>query len=382
MDFTFTSEQRQLRDDVSRFAREVLNEGLVERDRTQSFRRDLWVECAKMGLCGLPVPEEYGGTGLDPLTSAIALEALGHGCRDGGLTFSICAHLLSCVVPIWKHGSEEQKRKYLPGLCDGTLIGVHAMTEPGSGSDAFNLSTRAVPDGDGFRINGTKTFISNGPVADVVIVFTMTDKAKGFHGGTTPFIVEKGTPGFHTPKALEKMGLRTSPLGELVFEDVWVPASAAVGGVGGGAAMFTQAMDWERTLLFAAHVGTIERLLETAVEYARTRQQFSQPIGKFQAVSHKIADLKVQLEAARLLTYRAASRLETSRSVSLDAAMAKLFVSETLVKTALDVLQIHGGYGYMTDFEVERAVRDALGSTLYSGTNEMQRNIIARWSGL
>jgi len=210
----------------------------------------------------------------------------------------------------------------------------------------------------------------------------MTDKGKGFHGGTTSFLVEKGTPGFKVAQKLEKMGLRTSPLGELVFEDVRVAASAAVGGIGGGAAMFTQAMDWERTLLFAAHLGTIERLLDQAVEYAKTRKQFGQAIGKFQAVSHKIADLKVQLEAARVLTYRAATRLETSRSVSLDAAMAKLFVSETLVRTALEVVQIHGGYGYMTELELERALRDAIGSTLYSGTSEMQRNIIARWSGL
>ena len=382
MDFNLSSEQRQLRDQVTRFSREVLNDHLVERDRNQEFRRDLWVRCAEMGLCGLPVPEAYGGSNLDALSSAIALEALGHGCRDSGLVFSICAHLLSCVVPLWKHGTEEQKRRYLPGLCDGTLIGVHAMTEPQSGSDAFNLATRAEADGDGYRINGTKTFITNGPVADVVIVFTMTDKGKGFHGGTTSFLVEKGTPGFTVAQKLEKMGLRTSPLGELVFEDVRVAASAAVGGIGGGAAMFTQAMDWERTLLFAAHLGTIERLLDQAVEYAKTRKQFGQAIGKFQAVSHKIADLKVQLEAARLLTYRAATRLETSRSVSLDAAMAKLFVSETLLHTALEVVQIHGGYGYMTELELERAVRDAIGSTLYSGTSEMQRNIIARWSGL
>lgn len=382
MDFTFTPEQRQLRDEVGRFAREVLNEGLIERDRQQEFRRDLWTRCAEMGLTGLPIPEEYGGTGLDPLTAAIALEALGYGCRDGGLVFSICAHLLSCVVPIWKHGSEEQKRRYLPGLCDGTLIGVHAMTEPGSGSDAFNLLTRAEPDGDGFRINGTKMFISNGPVADVVIVFTMTDRQKGFHGGTTPFVVEKGTPGFRVTQKIEKMGLRTSPLGELVFEDVHVPASAALGRVGGGSAMFTEAMDWERVLLFASHLGTMERLMDEAIAYARTRHQFGQPIGKFQSVSHKIADMKVRLEAARLLTYRAATRLETSRGVSLDAAITKLFVSEALVQTALDTVQVFGGYGYMTEYGAERALRDAVGSTIYSGTSEIQRNIIAAWLGL
>jgi alkylation response protein AidB-like acyl-CoA dehydrogenase len=286
------------------------------------------------------------------------------------------------VVPLWKYGSEEQKRRYLPGLCDGTLIGVHAMSEPGSGSDAFSLRTKAEPDGGGFRINGTKTFISNGPIADLVIVFAVTDPAKGYYGGVTAFLVENSTPGFQGSHKFEKMGLRTSPLGELVFEDLHLPADAVLGGVGAGSTIFTHAMDWERTCLFASHVGTIERLLEKSIEYARTRNQFGQPIGKFQAISHRIADMKVQLEAARLLTYRAAWRLGRERNASMDASMAKLFVSESLVKAALDTVQIHGGYGYMTTFEVERALRDAVASTLYSGTSEMQRNIIARWLGL
>ena len=382
MDFSLSEEQAGLRDSIVRFAREELNAGAAERDREQAFSRELWKKCGAMGLQGLPVPEEYGGSGLDPLTCAIALEALGYGCHDGGLVFSLCAHLLSCVVPLWMHGSEEQKKRYLPGLCDGTLVGVHAMTEPNSGSDAFALRTRAEPDGDGFRINGTKTFISNGPVADLVIVFAMTDASKGFHGGVTAFLVENGTPGFSPSRKFEKMGLRTSPIGELVFADVRVPQAAVMGAVGAGSSFFNAAMDWERICLFASHVGASERLLETAIAYARTRTQFGQAIGKFQAVSHRIADMKVNLEAARLLTYRAAWRLDHSRSASLDAAICKLFVSESLVQAALATVQVHGGYGYMTEYEVERALRDAVGSTIYSGTSEMQRNIIARWLGL
>lgn len=382
MDFSLTSDQQTFRDEIVRFSQNELNAGVLERDRDQVFPRDLWLKCGVMGLQGLPVPTEYGGCGLDPLSCAMALEALGYGCRDGGLVFSICAHLLSCVVPLWKHGTEEQRRRYLPRLCDGTLIGVHAMTEPGSGSDAFALRTRAERDGDGFRINGTKTFISNGPIADVVIVFTVTDAKKGFHGGITAFVVESGTPGFLVGAKIHKMGLRTSPLGELVFDDVRVTDDAVIGGVGGGSRMFMQAMDWERICLFASHVGTMERLLEQSVEYARLRTQFGQPIGKFQAVSHRLADMKVQLEAARLLTYRAAWQLGRGKNASLDAAMAKLFVSESLVRSALDTLQIHGGYGYSAEYEVERALRDALGSTIYSGTSEMQRNIIARFLGL
>jgi alkylation response protein AidB-like acyl-CoA dehydrogenase len=382
MDFAFTEEQKILRDNIVRFSREVLNPGVAERDREQAFSRELWRKCGEIGIQGLPVPEQYGGSGSDPLTCAVGLEALGYGCKDGGLVFSLCAHLLSCVVPLWQHGNEEQKRRYLPGLCDGTLIGVHAMTEPGSGSDAFALRTRAEPDGSGFRINGTKTFISNGPVADLVIVFAMTDPKKGYHGGVTAFLVESSAPGFSAGAKFDKMGLRTSPIGELVFTDLYVPAEAILSGVGGGSAVFTSAMDWERICLFASHVGAMERLLETSIAYARTRSQFGQLIAKFQAVSHRIADMKVQLEAARLLTYRSAWRLEHARSASLDAAMTKLFVSESLLQAALGTVQIHGGYGYMAEYEVERALRDAVGSTIYSGTTEMQRNIIARWLGL
>jgi hypothetical protein len=382
MDFTLSEEQRALRDVIIRFAREELNEDLIARDREQRFERELWTRCGALGLPGLPVPEELGGGGLDPLSCALALEAFGYGCRDGGLVFSLCAHLISCVLPLWKHGSPEQQRRWLRGLCDGTLIGVHAMTEPGSGSDAFSLRTRAVRDGDGYRISGSKTFITNAPVADLLIVFARTDETKGFHGGVSAFLVEAGTPGLTVGRSIEKMGLRTSPFGELALDEVQVAADQVLGEVGGASSLFIESMDWERICLFATHLGTMDRLLEESVVYARTRQQFGRPIGSFQAVAHKLADMKVALEAARLLTYKAASRLDRSRSVSLDAAIAKLFVSESLVSAALGAVQVRGGYGYTVEYEVERMLRDAVGSTLYSGTSEMQRNIIARWLGL
>jgi alkylation response protein AidB-like acyl-CoA dehydrogenase len=286
------------------------------------------------------------------------------------------------VVPIWQHGTDNQELRYLHKLCDGSMIGAHAITEPDSGSDTFAMRTNARRDGNGWRLNGVKTFISNGPVADVVLVFALTDGAKGFHGGVTGFLVERGTAGFSTGQTFAKLGLRTSPVGELVFDDAWLPDEAVLGTVGGGSAVFGTAMEWERVLLVAAHLGTMERLLETSIAHARSRSQFGQSIGKFQAVAHKIADMKVQLEAARLLVYRTATRLGHSRSISLDAAMTKLFVSESLVKAALDTVQLHGGYGYTAEYEVERALRDAVGATIYSGTSEMQRNIIARWLGL
>jgi alkylation response protein AidB-like acyl-CoA dehydrogenase len=335
-----------------------------------------------MGLTGLPVEEAYGGAGLDPLSTAIALEAFGYGCEDGGLVFSVCAHLLACVIPVWKHGSDTQKARYLSDLAGGKLLAVNAMTEPDTGSDAFAMRTRAVADGDAFLINGTKTFSTNGPDAELALVYAMTDTEKGFHGGVTAFLVPAGTPGFRPGQRFEKLGLRTSPIGELVFDNVRVPADAVLGRVGGGAVIFTESMDWERACLVAAHVGTMQRLLERAVEYARSRRQFGQLIGKYQAISHRIADMRIRLEAAQLMTYKAAAQLDVSRMAGLHASIAKTFVSEALVKSALDTVQILGGYGFMAEYDVERVLRDAVGGTIYSGTSEMQRNVIARWLGL
>jgi hypothetical protein len=307
---------------------------------------------------------------------------LGYGCEDGGLSFSICAHLLACVVPIVNHGSEALKRRYLPDLAGGRLIAANAMSEPGSGSDAYAMKTRAVPDGDGYRLHGTKIWTTNGPVADVALVYAVTDPAKGYYGGISAFVVEKGTPGFAAGQTFEKMGLRSSPIGEMLLEDVYVPASAMVGAEGAGTMAFTQSMEWERVCIGAMHVGTMQRLLEKSVQYARTREAFGAKIGKYQAVAHKIADMKIRLEATRLLVYRAATRLDRARDVAIDASSVKVYASEALVQAALDTVQIFGGNGFMTEYEVERTLRDAVGGKIYSGTNEIQRNIIAKWLGL
>ena len=332
---------------------------------------------------GLPVPEAYGGSEFDALTCAIALEALGYGCRDGGLVFSLSAHLLACVLPIMTHGNDAQKQRYLPGLVDGSLVGMHAITEPGSGSDTFSMRTTARRDGDDWVLNGTKTFISNGPVGDVCVVFAVTDAGEG--------LPRRRDRVHRRPRHARASRRDRNSKRWVCARPRWasscsttcgLPASAVLGGVGGGAGVFATAMDWERVLLVAGHVGTMERLLETSVKYARTRTQFGQAIGKFQAVAHKLADMKVQLEASRALLYRSAWRLTHQRNASLDGSIVKLFISESLVKAALDAVQVHGGNGYMVEFEVERALRDAVGGTLYSGTSEMQRNIIARWLGL
>jgi alkylation response protein AidB-like acyl-CoA dehydrogenase len=382
MDFNLSEDQRLLKDEIVRFAKAELSPGARERDEHHEFPRAQWDKCGEMGLQGLMVPPEYGGSGLDALSAVIALEALGYGCDDGGLVFSICAHLLACVVPIWKHGTEAQKQRYLPDLCKGRLIAVNAMTEPAGGSDAFAMKTRAVEDGDHFVVNGAKTFSSNGPVADLAVLYANTNPAKAYLGGVTAFLVEASTPGFVKGQTFHKMGLRSCAIGELVFEDARVPRSAVLGAVGGGGPIFAQSMEWERVCLVAAHVGTMQRLLEQAVEYARTRKVFGKRIGEFQAVSHAIADMKVRLEASRLLVYHAASRLTAGRPVGMDASITKLFVSEALVKSAMDTVQILGGYGFMTEYGVERTLRDAVGGTIYSGTSQMQRNIIAGWLGL
>jgi alkylation response protein AidB-like acyl-CoA dehydrogenase len=382
MDFALTEDQQIMRDQIIRFARSELNAGVQERDASHEFPRELWSKCGEMGLQGLPVPKELGGIGLDSLSTAMAIEAFGYGCRDGGLVFSICAHLLACVVPVWKNGSEAQKSTILPKLCNGSLIAVNAMTEPGTGSDAFAMSSQAVKDGDGYRLNGTKIFSSNAPVADLALFYALTDPEKGYHGGISAFLVEKGTEGFSVGQTFKKMGLHTSPIGELIFNNVYVPEENLLGQLGGGAVMFSQSMEWERICLVAAHIGTMQRLMEAAIDHAKTRKQFGQTIGKLQAVSHRIVDMKVRLEAARMLCYRGAWNLERTRAISVEASLVKLFVSESLVQTALDTVRTFGGYGFMAEYDVERSLRDSVGSILYSGTSDMQREIIARWLGL
>lgn len=381
MDFSWSEEQTQFRQAAVTFARDELNDGLVERDKAGEFNRAGWKKCAEFGIQGLPVPKDYGGMGADPLTTVGILESLGYGCRDNGLVFSINAHMWTVVIPLLDFGSAEQKQKYLPGLCNGELIGGNAMSEPESGSDAYSLRTTARRDGDRYLLNGSKIWVTNGTVGDLFVVFATVDRSKG-PNGICGFLVEKGFRGFKVSRKLDKMGLRTSSMGELFFEDCEVPVENRLGREGNGKNLFTHSMTWERSCILANAVGAMERLLETSVRYARDRKQFGQSIGKFQLVGSRIVDMKMRLEEARAALYRTAWLRGQGKSVFLEAALAKLTISENWVKCAEDAIQIHGGYGYMTEAGIERELRDALGSRIYSGTSEIQRVIIASLLGL
>ena len=381
MDFSWSEEQLALKRSVLAFAQKELAEGVVARDRAATFPMEKWRQCAEFGIHGLAVPQEFGGSGLDPLTTILAMETLGYGCRDNGLLFAIQAQMWSVQVPILRFGSTEQKETYLPRLVDGSLIGAHAMTEPESGSDCFALSTRADLRDGGYLLNGTKMFVSNAPVADLFLVFATVNKARGFMG-ITAFLIEKDTPGLSVGRPMDKMGLKTAPLGEVVLEDCLVPERSRLGKEGNGGAIFNHSMGWERSFILASCVGAMARQMDQCAEYARTRHQFGQPIGAFQSVSNRLVDMKVRLETARLLLYKVGYLRGQGQTGEAESAMAKLYLSECFVQSSLDAIQIHGGYGYMAELEVERDLRDAVGSRIYSGTSELQRQIIARSMGL
>jgi alkylation response protein AidB-like acyl-CoA dehydrogenase len=380
MDFALSPEQVEVRERTLAFARGRLNAG-GPTDDDEAFPRDRWLACAEMGLLGLLLPEDLGGGGLDPLTAAVALEALGAGCDDHGLVHAVVTQVIS-GVQINLFGSPEQKAAYLPGLADGSVIAAQAMTEPDAGSDFAAIRTRATLRDGCYVLDGRKTFITNGPIADVALVFAVTDPEGGALQGLSCFLVDAGLAGFERCRPMRKMGLGTLQNGDLVFDGCQVPSDKRLGRVGGGGIMFGEAMEWERILLFATQVGKLAHILERTARYGKTRRQFGRPIGEFQAFSHRIADMRVNLELGRLMIYKGAWLKAQGRRAALEAAIGKLFVSESCKAACLDAVQLHGGLGYMKEAGLERDLRDSVGSTIYSGTSEIQRNIIARLSGL
>ena len=380
MDFGWTDDQTALRRSAAEFASRRLAEGVAERDRQGVFSRELWDACAEFGLQGILAPGQWNGAGHDLLSAVAVVEGIGYGARDNGLVFSVTAHAASCEGPLHEFGSEAQKDEWLPRLVDGTAIGATGFTEPDSGSNALALGTTAVEGDGGWILNGSKTFVTNGPVADLFVVYARTG-GTGF-AGITCFLIPRDTDGLTVGPPMEKMGLCTSPMSQIYLADCRVPASAVVGGVGSGAMIFNKTMDVERLLVMAPAIGVMERILERCVTHARQRTAGAVPIGKHQSIAHRIADMELELESARLLLYRAAWHGVHRGSATRESALAKLAVSEAYVNTCRSAVQIFGGYGYMVEYELERELRDALATTLYVGTSEIQRNLIAGLRGL
>ena len=374
MDFTRTPEQDALYASMTALARDVIAPGAAERDQTGSFDRGVWDKLAAAGVMGLPIPEEFGGSGAGVLDTCLANEALAYGGCDGGLNLSLGAHWVISSVPIWLHGSPELKQKWLPGLCDGSYIGAWASTEPEAGSDAGALRTTAVRDGDDWVINGTKIFITNGPVADVCTVLAKTSEK-----GATAFVVDTTTPGFTVGRELDKLGCRSSPTAEIHLSDVRVP-QAAVLGVAEEALwrIAFECFDWERTVMLGGGVGGMQATLEDTITYAKAREQFGRPIAHHQVIAHKLADMKINLETVRMAVYRAASLKDAGLEHGTEASIAKALLGKLSVENALESIQIHGGYGYLKDFPAERSLRDSKLAAIGGGTTEIQKLVISR----
>ena len=380
MNFDWTDDEKLLRQSAYDFASRELSDGVVERDREGAFSRGHWDACADFGLQGLMVPAAFGGGGHDLATAVAILEAVGRGALDNGLVFAVTAHAASCAGPIVEYGSDEQRARWLHGLADGSIVGATGITEPDSGSNALGLGTTATRDGDDWILAGGKTFVTNAPIADLFLIYARTGSS-GF-AALTCFLVPADADGLEVGPSIEKMGLRTSPMAQVFLDGCRVPASAVLGGVGSGAMVFNQTMDLERLLVMAPAVGAMERVLQRCVTHAKERNTGSAPIGSHQAVAHAIADMELDLDGSRLLLYRAAWHRSRHGTATRESALAKLAVSEAYVRACRRAVQIFGGYGYMTEYELERELRDALATTLYVGTSEIQRNLIAGLRGL
>ncbi len=377
MDFGWSEQQDDLYGRTLAFARAQLG----ARGGGGAFPLEAWRRAGEFGLLGLSVPERYRGLGLDALTTARAVEAFGRGCADGGFVFSACAHLFACAMPIALHGDDALKARVLPRLASGQWVGANAITEAEAGSDVTALKATATRDGAGYVLDGAKSYVTNGPCADVLLVYAKTAPNDGYLG-VSAFVVERDAPGLRVGPPFAKMGLESSPISAVYLDGCRVPATSRLGAEGAGAAIFADSMLWERACLFAAYVGAMERQLDDCVAFARERRQFRRPIGKHQAVAHRIADMKLRLEGARLLLYRACWLRDRGHEATLEVSLAKLAVSEAAIQSGLDAIQIHGGLGYMVESGVERALRDAVPATIFSGTSEIQRDLIARGLGL
>ena len=370
-----SQEQELIRDAVARFARDEIAPLAARIDAEDWFPRELFRGLGELGALGVLAPEKYGGTGADYLTAALVMEELAR--ASGSVALSYGAHAVLCLGAIARDANDEQKGRWLPGLCSGETIGAWALTEPGSGSDALGMRTRAVRDGGHYVIDGSKVFITNGSVAGPLLVYARTDPEQGAHG-ISVFHVDAGAPGVTTSRTFDKMGMRGSPTAELRFDGVRVPLEDRIGPENGAIPMVMRGLDVERATLSGISVGLAQSALDHAVAYAREREQFGRPIGDFQMVQKLLADMYTEVEAARLLVYEASLRCAHDTKTSRLASAAKLFSSEAATRAGLAAVQVLGGYGYMKDYPVERIARDAKLMEIGAGTSEIQRVIIAR----
>lgn len=377
MEFSWSTEQSSRYEETVRLAAEAFP---PEPGRRRSERSD-WLELGRIGALGACLPAEYGGGGLGALDTARVIEAVGRGCEDTGLVFAASAHLFACAVPIAEFGGDALKKRLLPELAAGRMIAGNAMTEPESGSDVSRLRVTATEVPGGFVLDGVKSFVSNGPMADLLVTYATSDPESG-HLGQTAFVVPADAQGVLRGEPFEKMGLASCLAGTVTFQECFVPDEQVLGAPGMGGTIFQTSMGWERACLFAGYLGLMDRLVDTCVEFARGRRQFGHRIADFQSVSHRVVDMKLRLESARLLLYRACWEMDGGSRATLAVALSKLAVSEAAVTTALDAVRILGGRGYQAAGGVEAALRDAVPSVLFSGTSEIQKELVAKELGL
>ncbi|TWT06948.1 acyl-CoA dehydrogenase [Planococcus sp. CPCC 101016] len=375
MNFQLSEEHEMIRKMVRDFANKEVAPTAEERDEEERFDREIFDKMAELGLTGIPWPEEYGGIGSDYLAYCIAVEELSRVCASTGVTLS--AHTSLAGWPVYTFGTEEQKQKYLRPMAEGTKIGAYGLTEPASGSDAGAMRTSAKEDGDHYVLNGSKIFITNGGIADIYIVFAVTDP-ESKHKGTTAFIIEKDFEGFSVGKKERKLGIRSSPTTEIIFDNCRVPKENVLGELGQGFKIAMQTLDGGRNGIAAQAVGIAQGALDASIDYAKEREQFGKPIMVNQGVSFKLADMATSIEASRLLTYQAAWLESNKMSYSKESAMAKLMAGDTAMKVTVEAVQVFGGYGYTKDYPVERFMRDAKITQIYEGTQEVQRLVISR----
>ncbi len=375
MDFELPVEHQLAYESAFNFARDEIRPYNAEIERTDDFPPWIWKRLSEQGYTGIAIPEEYGGSEGDFLMAALVARAIGR--ANSGISMSFGAHLNLVGHNILRNGTEQQKQKYLPEIASAQMIGGLGLTEPNAGSDAMGIQTTARNVDGGYLLNGTKVFITNGPIADLLIVYAKTKPEAGSRG-ITAFIFETNTPGYHVARKLEKLGMHGSPTGELVFEDAFVPEENVLGKVNEGFKVVMSGLDLERAFFAVSMVGGLEAALEVSLKYAKEREQFGQPIANFQLIQAKLADMYTDLEGARLMAHRSMWLAQQGKRVSKEAAAALLFTARAAMRAADEALQIHGGWGYLTDFEVEKMWRNAKLGEIGAGTNEIRQLLIAR----